>query len=74
MADFIRDQGSTPAEFYAQAREFQDDGGDAKTALFLKLLLASSDYETFYDVMLQGARDLEAREVMEQRANKMGSK
>ena len=55
LAGFIDKKGGNYAQFYRECREKQD-GGSPEEKHFLKLLLASADYQDFSRIMVREAR------------------
>ena len=55
LAGFIDKKGGNYAQFYRECREKQE-GGSPEEKHFLKLLLASADYQDFSRIMVREAR------------------
>ena len=50
-------------EFYKEVREVQDDSADPYLKQFVKCLLASADYESFYRVMSREGSTYKAKRI-----------
>ena len=59
-------------EFYSQVREVQEDCNDPYLKQFVKCLLASADYESFYKVMSREGRAFKIKRVSEERRSSKG--
>lgn len=55
MEDWLAQENTTLAKFYEVLNQVQESGDSAERH-FLKLLLASAEYDCFYDVMVTEAR------------------
>ncbi|KAG5191625.1 hypothetical protein JKP88DRAFT_295570 [Tribonema minus] len=55
LEDFIEREGATQEQFYAAIRDAQSST-DPSIQLFIRCLLASADYDSFFNVMVKESR------------------
>lgn len=67
MTDYLDKLDVPIEEFYKEVREVQDDSSDPYLKQFIKCLLASADYESFYRVMSREGKTFKAKRMSEER-------
>eukprot|EP00640_Fibrocapsa_japonica_P007105 CAMPEP_0113943868 /NCGR_PEP_ID=MMETSP1339-20121228/28905_1 /TAXON_ID=94617 /ORGANISM="Fibrocapsa japonica" /LENGTH=160 /DNA_ID=CAMNT_0000948847 /DNA_START=46 /DNA_END=528 /DNA_ORIENTATION=+ /assembly_acc=CAM_ASM_000762 len=56
LSDFLRQEGYSDKEFYAEVAAAKETATDPATKQFIHCLLASCDYNSFFRVMVQMAK------------------
>ena len=72
MTDYLDTLGIPIAEFYAEVREVQEESADPYLKQFVKCLLASADYDSFYRVMSREGKAYKLKRQSEERRSAKG--
>jgi hypothetical protein len=59
LTDYLKTLDVTIEDFYAEVRQTQDENEDPYLQQFIRCLLASADYESFYRVMYKEGKKAE---------------